>query len=94
MFQYTAIRQPGELRGSAGTPEACPEQVFRAVPARSVSESEYHTVMAWLDKYGIEDGYCQELVSIGSDWLPDFEKDNPFPSALSIPVWHWRTRFL
>jgi putative pyruvate formate lyase activating enzyme len=64
------------------------------IPARPVGRDEYDAVIGWLDEYGIEDGYCQELVSSGGDWLPDFEKDNPFPSNLSVPVWHWRNGFL
>jgi putative pyruvate formate lyase activating enzyme len=78
MFQYTGIRQ----------------NPLTDFPSRSVSEEEYNAVLLWLDEYGIEDGYCQELVPATTDWLPDFEKDNPFPSDLSIPVWHWRNGFL
>jgi putative pyruvate formate lyase activating enzyme len=56
-------------------------------PGRFVSEQEYDTVLGWLDEFGIEDGFCQELVT-GSDWLPDFTRINPFSSDLSVPVWH------
>jgi putative pyruvate formate lyase activating enzyme len=68
--------------------------VNSAGPGRPVAKDEYDTVIGWLDEYGIEDGYCQELVFFGKDWLPNFENDNPFPSDLSTPVWHWRTGFL
>lgn len=78
MFQYTAIRQ----------------NPLTNFPSRPVSEEEYRAVLRWLDEYGIEDGYCQELVPANTEWLPDFEKDNPFPSDLSVPVWHWRNGFL
>jgi putative pyruvate formate lyase activating enzyme len=87
MFQYTAISSIG----SGKRPESRP---IPQAPGRPVSEDEYRAVMAWLGEYGIEDGYCQELVSGNGDWLPDFEKDNPFPSDLSVPVWHWRSGFL
>jgi putative pyruvate formate lyase activating enzyme len=50
---------------------------------------EYEAVLSMLDEFGIEDGYCQELIT-GSDWLPDFKRPNPFPSELSLPVWHWQ----
>ena len=59
------------------------------MPDRYISEEEYDTVLLWLDEFGIEDGYCQELVPGNTDWLPDFSKENPFPSDLSVPVWHW-----
>ena len=55
-------------------------------PQRYLSGEEYETVLNWLEEFGIEDGFCQELVT-GNDWLPDFRKKNPFPSKLSISVW-------
>jgi len=57
-------------------------------PGRYVSKREYETVLGWLGEFGIEDGFCQELVT-GSDWLPDFSRANPFSSGLSVPVWHY-----
>jgi putative pyruvate formate lyase activating enzyme len=57
-------------------------------PGRFVNQQEYDTVLGWLDEFGIEDGFCQELVT-GSDWLPDFRRSNPFSSDLSVAVWHW-----
>ena len=56
-------------------------------PGRYISEDEYNSVLSMLDEYGIDDGFCQELVT-GSDWLPDFTRANPFSSELSIPIWH------
>jgi len=57
------------------------------IPGRYVSEDEYNTLIAMLDEFGIDDGFCQELVT-GSEWLPDFSRPNPFSSELSVPVWH------
>ena len=57
------------------------------MPDKYLQEDEYRTVIDWLDEFEIEEGFCQELVT-GSDWLPDFKHANPFPSELSIPVWH------
>jgi putative pyruvate formate lyase activating enzyme len=64
-----------------------------AVPARYVAGEEYGAVIGWLEEFGIDDGFCQELVT-GSEWLPDFERLNPFSSELSTPVWHWREGFV
>jgi putative pyruvate formate lyase activating enzyme len=58
-------------------------------PGRFISEEEYDAVLSMLDEYGIDDGFCQELVT-GSDWLPDFTRANPFSSELSVPVWHYK----
>ena len=57
-------------------------------PGRYLSKREYETVLGWLGDFGIEDGFCQELVT-SSDWLPDFSRTNPFSSGLSVPVWHY-----
>jgi putative pyruvate formate lyase activating enzyme len=58
----------------------------KPMPQRYLNAEEYETVLNWLEEFGIEDGFCQELVT-GSDWLPDFNRPNPFPSELSVPVW-------
>ena len=56
------------------------------MPKRYLTQEEYDTVLYWLEEFDIEDGFCQELVT-GSDWLPDFNRHNPFPSKLSVPAW-------
>jgi len=83
MTQYTPVkagsRKESRCIGVEGTD----------IPARYVSKEEYEIVLSMLDEFGIDDGFCQELVT-GSDWLPDFTRPNPFSSELSVPVWHWR----
>ena len=74
MTQYTPVQT-----GSQGTE--------REIPGSYISEKEYEAVLSMLEEFGIDDGYCQELVT-GSDWLPDFRRHNPFSSELSVPVWH------
>jgi putative pyruvate formate lyase activating enzyme len=63
------------------------------MPERPVEPGEYETVLRWLEEFDIDEGFYQELVT-GSDWLPDFSRQNPFPSELSLPVWHWSGGFL
>jgi putative pyruvate formate lyase activating enzyme len=72
------------------TPSGKPEN---SVPGRCISREEYETVLGWLEEFDIADGFYQELASDG-DWLPDFHRTNPFLSALSEPVWHWRHGFV
>jgi putative pyruvate formate lyase activating enzyme len=62
-------------------------------PMRFLTSREYETVIGWLEEFGIEDGFCQELVT-GSDWLPDFSRRNPFSSDLSVAVWHFTDKIL
>jgi putative pyruvate formate lyase activating enzyme len=59
-------------------------------PGGFVSEREYEIILGWLEEFGIEDGFVQELTP-DSGWLPDFSRRNPFASTLSVPVWHWKT---
>jgi putative pyruvate formate lyase activating enzyme len=63
----------------------------RPMPTSFLTEEEYETVLSWLEEFGIEDGFCQELVT-GSEWLPDFRKQNPFSSELSVSVWHFKNQ--
>ncbi|GHV79916.1 radical SAM protein [Spirochaetia bacterium] len=62
----------------------------KKAPGAYVNRDEYGKLLKWLTELDIEDGFCQELVPDDS-WLPDFERTNPFSSALSTPVWHWKT---
>ena len=73
MTQYTPVQSP---------------DCIREIPARYVSGEEYGEILSMLEEFGIDEGYCQELVT-GSEWLPDFTRPNPFSSDLSLPVWHW-----
>jgi putative pyruvate formate lyase activating enzyme len=76
MTQYTPISGSTLMAGTANT------------PGRYLDKREYETVLGWLREFGIEDGFYQELVT-GSDWLPDFNRPNPFSSDLSVAVWHF-----
>jgi putative pyruvate formate lyase activating enzyme len=83
MMQYTPLGQ--------GKAEAEHDAVLKT-PDRYVSEGEYEKVLRWLEEFEIEEGFYQELVP-DMDWLPDFTRQNPFASDLSIPIWHWKDGF-
>jgi putative pyruvate formate lyase activating enzyme len=78
MSQYTPITQSDETLAKKDQG-----------PSRVLTEQEYETVLAWLEEFGIEDGFYQQL-DTNNDWLPDFKQENPFSSRLSVPVWHWK----
>jgi putative pyruvate formate lyase activating enzyme len=78
MTQYTPLWIPGEKR---------------AIPGRQLTEEEYEKTLSWLDDFGIDDGFVQDLVP-GDDWLPDFRRQNPFSSDLSRILWRWDSGFL
>ena len=62
-------------------------------PSRYLSETEYDRVIHMLHRYDLEDGFIQEWIT-GSDWLPDFNRTNPFSSDLSRALWHWKDGFI
>jgi putative pyruvate formate lyase activating enzyme len=72
------------------TPPAKTGPRTAAIPGRYLSDEENAAALAMLDEFGIEDGFAQDLVP-DDEWLPDFARENPFGSNLSVPVWHWKT---
>jgi putative pyruvate formate lyase activating enzyme len=76
MTQYTPVK-------------GIPVKGEREPPRRYVNQEEYGQVRGWLEEFGIEEGFYQELVA-DSEWLPDFNRTNPFLSGLSRVVWHWK----
>jgi len=71
MVQYTPVQIPGN------TVE---------IPERYISQNEYDTLLDYMDEFGIEEGFFQDLET-GSDWLPDFNKTQPFPSKQTKVIW-------
>lgn len=67
-------------------------QSFPLLPARNVSADEIARVYDYLDRYGIDDGFIQEPEE-ETEWLPDFENENPFPGGSGGMVWHWKKGF-
>jgi putative pyruvate formate lyase activating enzyme len=80
MTQYTPAVSPASPAVDAG-------------PQRRLIREEYAQVMDWLTEFGIDEGFYQEPAA-GRDWLPDFNRANPFSSRLSQPVWHWKEGLL
>jgi putative pyruvate formate lyase activating enzyme len=60
------------------------------LPERFIEPREFDQVQKWLEELDIEDGFYQELAA-GDEWLPDFDRKNPFSSDLSKTIWHWKT---
>lgn len=60
---------------------------------RYINQDEFDIIQLMIDEFDIEDGFYQELIQ-DSDWLPDFNRTNPFSSDLSKPIWHWKNGFI
>jgi len=65
----------------------------RPAPASALSPEDYDRIVAMLDEFDLGNGFYQELVP-GSEWLPDFVRDNPFSAELSRTVWHHSRGFV
>jgi putative pyruvate formate lyase activating enzyme len=50
-----------------------------------ITEEAYDRLLELLDELGIEDGFVQELAD-NIPWIPDFERDNPFPRSFADPL--------
>lgn len=55
---------------------------------RLVSEEEDNDLRDLIDAYGFEFLFYQDLCQ-DTQWLPDFNRIQPFSNSLAKPVWHW-----
>lgn len=78
MSQYTPVSIPG---------------VKTEIPERYLTKKEYGEVLTMVEELEIDNGFIQEFET-GSDWLPDFSKENPFNSKDSAAVWSFSADYL
>jgi putative pyruvate formate lyase activating enzyme len=90
VFRWFADHAQGRALFSLMTQYTPPKTRDPLFPGQYVSEKEYETLLRWLEEFDIKDGFYQELIPENIDWLPNFEKTNPFSSDLSQPIWHWK----
>ena len=51
----------------------------------TVTPAEYEELLDMLDTLGIDNGFVQELAD-NIPWIPDFNRDNPFPETFAEPL--------
>jgi len=56
---------------------------------RLVSENDDKDLRDLIEAYDFDYLFYQDLCA-DTEWLPDFEKTQPFSYKLAKPVWHWR----
>ncbi len=59
-----------------------------AIENRLVSKTEDQDLQDLIEAYDFDYLFYQEL-STDTDWLPDFNRTQPFSNKLAKPVWHW-----
>lgn len=85
MSQYTPVPFAEEERLLAVRNTA-----LSAIENRLVSAEEDTDLRDFICAFDFKHLFYQEL-NAGTDWLPDFERAQPFSNALARPVWHWQT---
>lgn len=64
-----------------------------ALENRLVSQDEFQDLQDILEAFDFKYLFYQELVE-DTEWLPDFNRVQPFSYELAKPVWHWREGFV
>ena len=65
------------------------QKSLSAIENRLVSETEDKDLRDLIEAYDFDYLFYQDLCT-DTEWLPDFEKTQPFSYKLAKPVWHWR----
>ncbi|MBQ3671223.1 MAG: radical SAM protein [Treponema sp.] len=64
-----------------------------AIENRLVSEGEDADLRDLVEAYDFDYLFYQDLCA-DTEWLPDFERTQPFSYKLAKPVWHWKDGFI
>ncbi|MCR5289972.1 MAG: radical SAM protein [Treponema sp.] len=88
MSQYTPVPfkgSPAELQHRT--------QALQAIENRLVTKTEDTDLRDIIEAFDFDYLFYQDL-SDDTDWLPDFNRTQPFSNALAKPVWHWNKGLL
>lgn len=88
MSQYTPVPFKGskeELEKRA--------KALSIIENRLVNDSEDADLKDLIEAYDFEYLFYQDLCA-DTEWLPDFERKQPFSYKLATPVWHWKYGFI
>ncbi len=83
MSQYTPVPFKGTETEMKKRSES-----LAAIENRLVSKTEDQDLQDLIEAYDFDYLFYQEL-STDTDWLPDFNRTQPFSNKLAKPVWHW-----
>lgn len=68
-------------------------KALSSIENRLVNESEDADLKDLIEAYDFDYLFYQDLCA-DTEWLPDFEKTQPFSYKLAKPVWHWKNGFV
>ncbi len=88
MSQYTPVPFKGSEAELKKRMDA-----LSAIENRLVNVSEDSDLKDLIDAYDFDYLFYQDLCA-DTEWLPDFNKTQPFSYKLATPVWHWREGFI
>ncbi|AEE17633.1 radical SAM protein [Treponema brennaborense] len=88
MSQYTPVPFK-ETAAEAGERQAA----LSVLENRLVNAREFADLQDILAAYDFEYLFYQELEA-NTEWLPDFDREQPFSASIAKPVWHWKTGFI
>ncbi|MBR6914282.1 MAG: radical SAM protein [Treponema sp.] len=69
------------------------KKALSVIENRLVNESEDNDLRDLIEAYDFDYLFYQDLCQ-DTEWLPDFEKIQPFSYKLAKPVWHWSKGFV
>ena len=84
MSQYTPVPFRDSAEGLRRR-----ENALSYIENRLVSAGEDADLRDLIEAYDFDYLFYQDLCA-DTEWLPDFERAQPFSSSLARPVWHWR----
>ena len=83
MSQYTPVPFKGSKEELSKRKKS-----LSSIENRLVNESEDRDLRDLIEAYDFDYLFYQDLCA-DTEWLPDFEKTQPFSYKLAKPVWHW-----
>ena len=86
MNQYTPV-EVSEKDFSAEE-IAIRDKALSSFQHRLINKDEFKIIRSMIEEYDFEYLFYQELTS-DTDWLPDFNKFQPFSNELSKTIWFW-----
>ncbi len=84
MSQYTPVPFKGSEEELSKRKKA-----LSSIENRLVNESEDADLRDLIEAYDFDYLFYQDLCA-DTEWLPDFERKQPFSYKLAKPVWHWK----